>query len=142
VRHTAAAISLMLALIFVVSGMSPLIPGLVGDWIEKLMPGNAGPSIATPVDFNPNLLDAWTGDGVFLAETAIVVAVAWALLRRRDVGCSGKEKREGRVSIGWSGTRPSSRCDRHSRSSSAASLSSSGERSGCFSAGSSGADSS
>jgi len=85
VRHTAAAISLMLALIFVVSGMSPLIPGRVGDWIEKLMPGNAGPSIATPVDFNPNLLDAWTGYGVFLAETAIVVAVAWALLRRRDV---------------------------------------------------------
>src|SRR5690606_32215145 len=79
VRHTAGAISLMLALIFVVSGVAVLIPGSTGEMLEKLMPGNAGASIATAVDFNPNLLDAWTGYGVFLAETAIVLALAWAL---------------------------------------------------------------
>jgi ABC-2 type transport system permease protein len=84
VRHTAGAISLMLALVFVVSGMAPLIPGTAGEWIEKLMPGNAGASIATPVAFNPNLLDAWPGYGVFMLETAAVLALAWALLRRRD----------------------------------------------------------
>lgn len=84
VRHTAGAISLMLALVFVVSGMAPLIPGTAGDWIEKLMPGNAGASIATPVAFNPNLLDAWAGYGVFVAEAAVVLAVAWALVNRRD----------------------------------------------------------
>lgn len=84
VRHTAGAISLMLALVYVVSGMASLIPGVAGEWIEKLMPGNAGPSVAIPVAFNPTLLDAWAGYGVFLAETAAVLAIAWALVSRRD----------------------------------------------------------
>ncbi|MCD9155405.1 ABC transporter permease subunit [Aeromicrobium duanguangcaii] len=83
-RHTAGVISLMLALVFVVSGMAPLIPGTVGDWIEKLVPGSAGASIATPVTFDPNLLEPWVGYGVFLAEVAAVLAIAWVLVKRRD----------------------------------------------------------
>ena len=42
-----------------------------------------GRSIATPVPFNPFLLDAWAGFGVFIAE--IGALTLWAgLLRRRD----------------------------------------------------------
>lgn len=84
VRHTAAAISIVLALVFVVGNMVLLIPGSFGDWVTKLMPGNAGSSIATPVPFNPFLLDAWAGFGVFAAETAVLMAFAWFLLRKRD----------------------------------------------------------
>ena len=40
--------------------------------------------ISTPVPFNPDLLDAWTGFGVFAAETAALLLLAWFLLRRRD----------------------------------------------------------
>ncbi|WP_375001628.1 ABC transporter permease [Aeromicrobium sp. CTD01-1L150] len=84
VRHTAAAISLVLALVFVVGNMTMLIPGSAGEWITKLMPGNAGSVIATPVAFNPTLLDAWPGFGVFVAQAGVLVLIAWALLRSRD----------------------------------------------------------
>lgn len=84
VRHTAAAISIVLALVFVVGNMVMLIPGELGEWITKLMPGNAGGEIATPVSFLPELLDPWTGFGVFAAETAVLLALGWYLLRKRD----------------------------------------------------------
>lgn len=84
VRHTAAAISIVLALIFVVGNMVMLIPGDFGLWISRVMPGNAGGEIATPVSFIPDLLDPWPGFGVFAAETAVLVALAWYMLRKRD----------------------------------------------------------
>lgn len=84
VRHTAGAVSGMLALIAVVSNMVFLIPGETGEWIGKLMPGNAGSAISTPVSFNPVLLGPWTGFGVFVVEIAIVMAVAVVLVKRRD----------------------------------------------------------
>jgi ABC-2 type transport system permease protein len=36
------------------------------------------------VSFNPNLLDAWPGFGVFVAEIGVLLVLATALLRRRD----------------------------------------------------------
>jgi len=83
-RHTAATLSAVLALMLVVTNMVLLIPGDTGRWITKLMPANAGSVVATPVPFNPFLLDAWTGFGVFVAEIAALVLVAWLVLRRRD----------------------------------------------------------
>lgn len=84
IRHSAGAISAALGLLFVVSNMVFLIPGETGEWIGKLMPANAGAAIATPVSFNPNLLDPWAGYGVFMAQTALVLLAAWWLVRRRD----------------------------------------------------------
>jgi ABC-2 type transport system permease protein len=84
VRHTAAAISIVLALVFVVGNMVMLIPGDIGLWISRLMPGNAGGEIATPVSFIPDLLDPWPGFGVFAAEVAALFGLAWYLLRKRD----------------------------------------------------------
>lgn len=83
VRHTAAAISIALALIFVVGNLVILIPGATGEWLTKLMPGNAGGSIATVVNFNPDALGPWTGFGVFCLETAVLLVLAsWRFLRR------------------------------------------------------------
>ena len=42
VRHTAAVLSTVLGLVFVVGQMAWLLPGTWGEWIAKLMPGNAG----------------------------------------------------------------------------------------------------
>lgn len=84
VRHTAAAISIVLGLVFVVGGMANLLPGTWGEWVMKLMPSNAGAAITAPVPFNPNLMGAWTGFGAFVAEVAVLLAIAWLLLRRRD----------------------------------------------------------
>ncbi|MGY2065239.1 ABC transporter permease subunit [Blastococcus sp. SYSU DS0619] len=84
VRHTAAALSIVLALLLVVGNMVMLLPGAWGEWATKLMPGNAGSVVATPVSFNPNLLEPWTGFAVFCAEVAAVLAVGYLVLRRRD----------------------------------------------------------
>ncbi|GAB2865325.1 ABC transporter permease subunit [Nocardioides pacificus] len=84
VRHTAAALSIVLGLVFVVGNMAFLLPGTWGEWVAKLMPGNAGTAIITPVPFNPDLLGAWTGLGVVLAEALVVLIAGYVVLRRRD----------------------------------------------------------
>ena len=84
VRHTAAALSIVLALVFVVGTMVFLLPGAWGEWIGKLMPGNAGSPITAPVSFNPMVLDPWPGFAVFTAEVALVLLVAYGVFRRRD----------------------------------------------------------
>jgi ABC-2 type transport system permease protein len=84
VRHTAAAISIVLALVFVIGNMVILVPGDFGIFLERVMPGNAGGALASPVPFNPDLLDPWPSFMIFAAETAAILGVAWNLLRRRD----------------------------------------------------------
>lgn len=84
VRHTAAALSLVLALVFVVGNMTMLLPGAWGEWLTKLMPGHAGAAVAAPVSFNPLLLDPWVGFAVFCGEVTVLLVVAYAVLRRRD----------------------------------------------------------
>jgi ABC-2 type transport system permease protein len=83
-RHTAAALSAVLALVFVVGNMAFLLPGAWGEWTAKLMPGNAGSPIAAPVPFNPELMAPWTGFAVFTAEVLAVLAVGWLVFSRRD----------------------------------------------------------
>lgn len=84
VRHTAAAITLALALVFVVGNLVMLIPGEVGEWITNVMPGNAGSSITYVVNFNPDALGPWTGYGVFCLETAVLLALAAVRFLRSD----------------------------------------------------------
>lgn len=84
VRHTAATISIVLATLMVIGNMVMLIPGEIGEFLEKVMPGNAGSSISSPAPFNPDLLGPWTGFGVFMIETVVLVAIAWIMVRRRD----------------------------------------------------------
>ncbi|MDD9348063.1 ABC transporter permease subunit [Mumia sp.] len=83
-RHTAAAITITIGLCFVVSNMVALIPGDIGLFLERVMPGSAGAVIATPVSFNPNLLDAWPSFAIFAAEIAVLMTLAAGALRRRD----------------------------------------------------------
>lgn len=84
VRHTAAALSTVLAVVFVLGNMAFLLPGEWGEWVAKVLPGNAGSALTTPVSFNPNLLDPWPGFAVFAVEVAVLLAVATATFRRRD----------------------------------------------------------
>jgi ABC-2 type transport system permease protein len=84
VRSSAAAISIGLALIFIIGQVVQLIPGTVGEWITKLMPGNAGPPIVVPVDFGDHMLGPWTGFAVFLGEIAVLSIAALALFKKRD----------------------------------------------------------
>lgn len=83
-RHTAGAVTVALGLIFVAGNLVMLIPGTLGEWLTKLMPGNAGSTVANVESFNPNLLDPWVGYAVFSAETLVLLAVAGWLFARRD----------------------------------------------------------
>jgi ABC-2 type transport system permease protein len=84
IRHTAAALSIGLALVFVVGNMAFLLPGTWGEWVAKLMPGNAGSGVVTPVPFNPELFSPWTGFAVFAAEVAALLLAGWLVFKRRD----------------------------------------------------------
>ena len=84
VRHTAAVLSIVLAVVFVVGNVVFLLPGAWGEWTAKLMPGNAGSGLATPVSFNPGLLDPWVGFAVSSGETAAVLLAGYLVFRRRD----------------------------------------------------------
>lgn len=83
-RHTAAAITITIALCFVVSNMVTLIPGDFGLFLERVMPGSAGALIATPVSFKPDQLEAWPSFAIFAAEIAVLMTFAAVALRRRD----------------------------------------------------------
>jgi ABC-2 type transport system permease protein len=84
IRHTAAALSIGLALVFVVGNMAFLLPGTWGEWVAKLLPGNAGSGLVMPVSFNPELLGPWRGFAVFAAEVAALLLAAWLVFRHRD----------------------------------------------------------
>ncbi|MFI6585113.1 ABC transporter permease subunit [Embleya sp. NPDC050493] len=82
-RHTAGAITLGIALIFVVGGVVGLIPGRTGDWIAKLMPANAGGQVMS-VRAADKMLQPWTGFAVFVAETLVLLLLGALLLEKRD----------------------------------------------------------
>jgi ABC-2 type transport system permease protein len=84
VRHTAAVLSTVLGLVFVVGQMAWLLPGTWGEWVAKALPGNAGSAVTTPVSFNPLLLGPWTGFAVFAGEVVVLLVVALLVFRRRD----------------------------------------------------------
>jgi ABC-2 type transport system permease protein len=83
-RHTAGAVTTALALVFVVGNLVMLVPGEIGEWLAKLMPGNAGSSIAMVTPFEGMLLGPWTGFAVFCAETALLLGLATVGFVRRD----------------------------------------------------------
>lgn len=82
-RHTAGAITLGIALIFVVGGVVGLIPGRTGDWIAKLMPANAGGQVMA-VEAADKMFQPWTGFAVFVAETLLLLLLGALLLEKRD----------------------------------------------------------
>jgi len=84
VRHTAGALTLVLGVIVIVGNLAHTLPRGWGDWVAKLMPGNAGTAITMPVNIHSDALGPWTGLGVFCAQTAALLAVGWWVTLRRD----------------------------------------------------------
>jgi ABC-2 type transport system permease protein len=59
-RHTAAAITAVAALLLVIPPLTILLPGQWGESVEKNFTSNAGQTVTT-VTPAPNLLDPWVG---------------------------------------------------------------------------------
>jgi ABC-2 type transport system permease protein len=84
IRHTAAALTIGMALVLVIGNLAFALPGTWGEWVAKLLPGNAGGVVATVTPFNGNVLSPWTGFAVFSAEVAALLLTSWLVFRHRD----------------------------------------------------------
>ncbi|GAA4965779.1 ABC transporter permease subunit [Yinghuangia aomiensis] len=83
-RHTAGAITVGLGMIFVIGSLVGLLPGKWGDWVAKLMPGNAGSQVTVAHQYHGDQLGPWTGFGVFCAEIAVLLILGWMRFTRKD----------------------------------------------------------
>lgn len=84
VRHPAGGITGVIGFVLVLAPLAQLLPGSVGDHIHAYMPSEAGHLIAKAHQGEDDLLTPWQGFGVFALWTAALLALAAALLKRRD----------------------------------------------------------
>jgi ABC-2 type transport system permease protein len=82
-RRPAAGITCMVAIQWVLPGIAQALPDSWRNPITEFWPTQAGTSLTT-VHIAAHTLAPWPGFGVMCLFTAIVYAIAWALLDRRD----------------------------------------------------------
>lgn len=84
VRSTAGGIAAFVGLLFVLPGITALLPSNIGDAISPYLPLNAGFTVATSTFENSHHLAPWTGFAVFCGYAALALALAAVTLVRRD----------------------------------------------------------
>jgi ABC-2 type transport system permease protein len=84
IRNTAGGIAAFVFLLFVLPGVTAILPASLSDAISPYLPLNAGTAIATSTFEDPHHLAPWAGFGLFCAYTAVVLVAAAAGLVRRD----------------------------------------------------------
>ena len=83
-RHSAGAICTAIGVVFVLPIIGAFLPGSWGQHIHDYLPSQAGSVIAQAHEGLHQTLSPWQGFGVFCAESAILLAAAFYLLKRRD----------------------------------------------------------
>src|SRR5580692_9697001 len=84
IRHTAGAISAVIALVLVVPPLISLIPGTIANHVHGYLPNIAGQLVAQTSEQAGDVLSPWQGFGVFCIWTAVLLAACGWLLVRRD----------------------------------------------------------
>src|SRR5579863_10275956 len=82
-RHSAAAIASLIAVLFVLPGIAQALPDSWRNPVTEFWPTLAGGQL-TSVRHSAHTLQPWPGFGVMCLFVAIVYAIAWTLLDRRD----------------------------------------------------------
>jgi ABC-2 type transport system permease protein len=82
-RHPAAAIAAMVGVLFVLPGIAQALPYSWRNPVTEFWPTQAGSQL-TSVYHSAHTLQPWPGFGVMCLFVAIVYAIAWTLLDRRD----------------------------------------------------------
>jgi ABC-type transport system involved in multi-copper enzyme maturation permease subunit len=82
-RHPAAAIAAMMAVVLVLPLIAQALPGSWRNPVNEFWPTQAGSQL-TSVYHSAHTLQPWPGFGVMCLFVAIVYAIAWTLLDRRD----------------------------------------------------------
>lgn len=84
VRNTGGGVTISVAALFVLPPLTMLIPGTVGDQIQKFITSNAGQTVAA-TGSAPDRLGPWVGYLVFTVWWLVLLGVGTWLVRRRDV---------------------------------------------------------
>jgi len=84
VRHTAGAITGVIAFVLVLAPLAQLLPGSLGKHVHAYLPSEAGHLIGQAHEAKTDLLSPWQGFGVFCLWTAVLLVLAGWLLNRRD----------------------------------------------------------
>lgn len=83
-RHTAAGISTAIGVVFVLPILAGLLPGSWGQHIYNYLPSVAGAMLGQAHQGADQVLTPWQGFAVLCGWTALLLAAAFYLLRRRD----------------------------------------------------------
>jgi ABC-2 type transport system permease protein len=84
IRHTAGAISVVIALVIVVPPLVSLIPGTIANHVHGYLPTVAGVLVAQTSQQSGDVLSGWQGFGVFCIWTAVLMTACGWLLVKRD----------------------------------------------------------
>src|SRR6202161_2146487 len=82
-RHSAAAITCIVAVLFVLPGVAQALPDSWRHPVTEFWPAQAGSQL-TNVYHSAHTLQPWPGFGVMCLFVAIMYTIAWMLLDRRD----------------------------------------------------------
>jgi ABC-2 type transport system permease protein len=83
-RHTAGAVAMATGVAFVLPVIASFLPGSWGQHVHDYLPSVAGAMIAQAHQGAGQVLSPWQGFGILCAWTALLLAAAFYLLRRRD----------------------------------------------------------
>jgi hypothetical protein len=84
VRSTAGGIALFVLLLFVLPGITSILPSSMADAISPYLPLNAGVAVATSTFDSPHHLAPWTGFALLCGYALVTIAAAAVGLVRRD----------------------------------------------------------
>ena len=84
IRNAAGSIAILVAVLYVLPGVATALPSSVNRPILKFWPTQAGAGI-TNVHRSAHTLSPWAGWGWMCLCTALLLGLAVALLRSRDV---------------------------------------------------------
>lgn len=83
-RNTAGGIAAFVGLLFVLPGISAILPSSVDNAVSPYLPLNAGTTVANHTFDNPHHLAVWTGFALFCGYAALAIIGAAVTIRRRD----------------------------------------------------------
>jgi ABC-type transport system involved in multi-copper enzyme maturation permease subunit len=83
VRSTAGAIATFAGLLFVLPGITDILPSDISNSISPYLPSSAGGAIARAVP-DPHTLAPWSGFALYCGYTIVLLTIAAYLLVRRD----------------------------------------------------------
>ncbi len=83
-RNTAGGIAVFVGLLFVLPGISAILPSSVNDSVSPYLPLNAGTTVASHTFDNSHHLAVWVGFALFCGYAAVAIVGGAVMIMRRD----------------------------------------------------------